>query len=378
MSRFSKLIFCAAAVLGIAACTQTANIKGVISDAPASEVVVKMLNVNQYQVIDTLKTDAAGKFSCKVEVAKGQPEFVYVFYKDRKVASLLLEAGDKVSVQTDTLGNSVVEGSEESTKLAAVEADYAKAKTAMASLSEQLLAAESAEADKLRSELSKAYVEYYRGRVAYVMQNNRSLTVVPVLYQSLTESLPVFSQATDAILFTNIADTLEMVYPDSKYVKALRKEAASRVSQMNLISRIESAKQLDFLDINLPNQQGQKTKLSEVHKKVTLLYFWTASDAAQKMFNLDVLAPVYEKYKARGFEIYQVSLDVDNGMWARVIREQQLPWVNVSDISGVTSTYATLYNLTTLPAAFLIGGNGMVNATIKDAASLSEAIEKAL
>ena len=378
MSRFSKLIFCAAAVLGIAACTQTANIKGVISDAPASEVVVKMLNVNQYQVIDTLKTDAAGKFSCKVEVAKGQPEFVYVFYKDRKVASLLLEAGDKVSVQTDTLGNSVVEGSEESMKLAAVEAEYAKAKAAMRSLSEQLLAAESADADKLREQLSKTYVEYYRGRVAYVMQNNRSLTIVPVLYQSLTESLPVFAQTTDAILFSNIADTLEMAYPDSKYVKALRKEANARLSQMNLISRIESAKELDFLDVNLPNLQGQKTKLSEVHKKVTLLYFWTASDAAQKMFNLDVLAPVYEQYKDRGFEIYQVSLDVDNGMWARVVREQKLPWVNVSDISGASSKYAALYNLSNLPAAFLIGGNGMVNATIKDAASLSEAIEKAL
>ena len=337
-----------------------------------------MLNVNQYQVIDTLKTDAAGKFSCKVEVAKGQPEFVYVFYKDRKVASLLLEAGDKVSVQTDTLGNSVVEGSEESMKLAAVEAEYAKAKAAMRSLSEQLLAAESADADKLREQLSKTYVEYYRGRVAYVMQNNRSLTIVPVLYQSLTESLPVFAQTTDAILFSNIADTLEMAYPDSKYVKALRKEANARLSQMNLISRIESAKELDFLDVNLPNLQGQKTKLSEVHKKVTLLYFWTASDAAQKMFNLDVLAPVYEQYKDRGFEIYQVSLDVDNGMWARVVREQKLPWVNVSDISGASSKYAALYNLSNLPAAFLIGGNGMVNATIKDAASLSEAIEKAL
>ena len=95
MSRFSKIFFFAAAVIGLAACTQTANIKGVISDAPASEVVVKLLNVNQYQVVDTLKTDAAGKFSCKVEVAKGQPEFVYVFYKDRKVASLLLEAVTK-------------------------------------------------------------------------------------------------------------------------------------------------------------------------------------------------------------------------------------------------------------------------------------------
>ena len=366
MLRFSKIFFFAAAVIGFAACTQTANIKGVISDAPASEVVVKLLNVNQYQVVDTLKTDAAGKFSCKVEVAKGQPEFVYVFYKDRKVASLLLEAGDKVSVQTDTLGNSVVEGSEESVKLASVEADFAKAKAAMA------------DATASREQLSKTYVDYYRSRVAYVMQNKGSLTVVPVLYQSFTESLPVFAQTTDAIIFSNVADTLETIYPESKYVKALRKEATTRLAQMNLISRIESAEQINYLDIELPNQQGQKTKLSDVHKKVTLLYFWTASDAAQKMFNLDVLAPVYEQYKDRGFEIYQVSLDVDNGMWARVVREQKLPWTNVSDITGVTSNYATIYNLTALPAAFLIGGDSMVNATIKDAASLSAAIEQAL
>ena len=378
MSRFSKIFFFAAAVLGFAACSQTATVNGVISDAPTSEVVVKVLNVNQYQVLDTLKTDASGKFSCKVEIAEGQPEFVYVFYKDKKIASLLLEAGDRVSVQADTLGASVVEGSEESLKLASVEIDYAKAKAAMASISAQLLAADSAHVAPLREQLSKTYVEYYRNRVAYVMQNSKSLTVVPVLYQSLTESLPVFAQATDAIIFSNVADSLEMVYPDSKYVKALRKEANTRLAQMNLITRIESAPQINFLDIELPNQQGQKTKLSDVHKKVTLLYFWTASDAAQKMFNLDVLAPVYEQYKNRGFEIYQVSLDVDNGMWARVVREQKLPWANVSDITGSASRYATIYNLSSLPAAFLIGGDGMVNATIKDAASLSAAIEKAL
>ena len=378
MSRFSKIFFFAAAVIGFAACTQTANIKGVISDAPASEVVVKLLNVNQYQVIDTLATDAAGKFSCKVEVAKGQPEFVYVFYKDRKIASLLLEAGDKVSVQTDTLGNSVVEGSEESLKLASVEADYAKAKAAMAALSSQLLAADADQAAALREKLGRTYVEYYRGRVAYVMKNNRSLTVVPVMYQSLSESLPVFAQSTDAIIFSTLADTLEMVYPESKYVKALRKEANTRMSQAELLNRIQSVEAQNFLDIELPDQHGQKVKLSDVHKKVTLLYFWTASDAAQKMFNLDVFAPVYEQYKDRGFEIYQVSLDVDNGLWARVVREQKLPWTNVSDITGTASRYASIYNLSKLPSAFLIGADGMVNATISDSASLAAAIEKAL
>ena len=378
MSRFSKIVFAAAVVLGLAACSHTAKVKGVVADAPSSEVIVKLLNINQYQVLDTVKTDASGKFSCKVQVKKGQPEFVYLFYGNRKIASLLLEAGDKVTVHSDTLGVSTIEGSEESLKLASVEADFAEAKASMKSLSEKVLSADVSEAAALREQLAKAYVDYYRSRVSYIMQNSRSLTVVPILYQYLSETLPVFGQATDAIHFTNAADTLEMVYPDSKYVKALRKEAQSRVSQMELLSKLSSAKQINFLDIELPDNRAKKVKLSDVHKKVTLVYFWTASDAAQKMFNLDVLAPVYEKYHDKGFEIYQVSLDVDNGLWARVIREQKLPWVNVSDISGGASRYVLAYNLTKLPSAFLIGGDGMSGAKISDVASLSAAIENAL
>lgn len=378
MSRFSKIILAAAAVLGLAACSHTTKVKGVVADAPSSEVIVKLLNVNQYQVLDTIKTDAAGNFACKVEVAKGQPEFVYLFYGNRKIASLLLEAGDKVFVQTDTLGSCTVEGSEESLKLASVEADFAAAKSAMVSISDKMLSADAEQAGELRNQLSKAYIDYYRSRVVYVMNNSRSLTVVPVLFQNLTETLPVFGQATDAIHFTNAADTLETVYPDSKYVKALRKEAHRRVSQMELAAKLSTAQEVNYLDIELPDIKANKVKLSDVHKKVTLVYFWTASDAAQKMFNLDVLAPVYEKYHDKGFEIYQVSLDVDNGLWARVVREQKLSWTNVSDISAGASRYVLAYNLTKLPCAFLIGGDGMSGAKISDAASLSAAIEKAL
>ena len=376
MSRFSRIFLGAAAILCLAACARTAKVSGVIEGAPASDVVVKVLNVNQYQVLDTLKTDASGKFSCKVDVAKGQPEFVYVFHKDRKIASLLLEAGDKVSVKADTLGASVVEGSEESLKLAAVEADFAAAKASLAGLSEKLQSASSSQAEELRKQIGKTYIDYYRSRVAYVMNNSRSLTIVPVMYQSFSESLPVFGQATDALHFSNAADTLEMVYPESKYVKALRKEAQKRLNQMELFSRVAAAETVDFLDIELPNQNGKKVKLSDVHDKVTLVYFWTASDAAQKMFNLDALLPVYKKYHDKGFEIYQVSLDVDNGMWARVMKEQKLPWANVSDISGGASRYALAYNLSKLPSAFLVGGDGLTNAIISDERSLTAAIER--
>ena len=120
------MLFAAAMVMA-AACADNAKIEGQLSDAPSSEVIVKLLNVNHYEILDTVKTDASGKFAYKVEVKKGQPEFIYVFYKDTKVASLLLESGDKVSVSADTLGKYSVEGSEESLKLAQVEKDYAAA-----------------------------------------------------------------------------------------------------------------------------------------------------------------------------------------------------------------------------------------------------------
>ncbi len=36
------------------------------------------------------------------------------------------------------------------------------------------------------------------------MTNSKSLTSIPVLYQKVNESFPIFSQATDAILFQNV------------------------------------------------------------------------------------------------------------------------------------------------------------------------------
>ena len=355
---FAALVFMAAS------CGRTARIEGVVADAPSSQVVVKLLDVNRYQVLDTVAIDKDGHFSYKLDVEKGNPEFVYIFRNDVKLASLLLSNGDKVKVNADTLGNWSVEGSEECSKLAQVESDY--------------MAAKSAISNAAQGAAVKEYIKYYRDRVKYVMSNPYSLTVVPVLYQSFAEDLPVFGQSTDAIHFANAADSLETVYPESKYVKALRAEAKRRYDYMDLAARISSADEVDYLDIELPDIQAQKVKLTDTHKKVTLVYFWTASDAAQKMFNLDALAPVYKEFHNKGFEIYQVSLDVDKGMWAKVVKEQNLPWVNVCDSRGAASTYVSLYNITKLPHAFIIGANGLDNVTFAGADDLRKIVSKAL
>lgn len=370
MSRLSRYFAIAAATVLAAACTDVARVEGVLEGASSSDVVVKLLNINRYQILDTVKTDASGRFACKVEVEAGQPEFVYIFHNDVKVASLLLEAGDKVSVQADTLGNYSVTGSEESSKLSQVEKDHAAAVAVLDSLADRLLGASGADAEVLKKEMGQTYVDYYRSCVRYVMSNSRSLTVVPVFFQNFGPELPVFGQNTDAIHFRNVADTLETVYPDSRYVKALRNDAERRFGYLEFEARINSAQEIGYPDIELPDVQANKIKLSEVDAKVIMVYFWSAADASQKMFNLDVLKGVYDDYHKRGFEIYQVAMDPDKALWARVVKEQKLPWINVCDGLGAQSPYAMMYNLAALPAAYIIADGALVDGQAVDEKSL--------
>ena len=378
MSRFSNVIKGAAAALLAAACTPTAKVDGTIASAPSSEVVVKLLNVNRYEVLDTVNTDASGRFTYKVKVEKGLPEFVYVYHNDARVASLLLEAGDKVNFVADTLGNYSVEGSDESAKLAQVEKEYSAAQARLQAIADQVADAEGEDAASLRQQLGKEYVDYYRKCVRYILENSRSLTVVPVLYQNFGPDLPVFAQSTDAIHFVSVADSLALSYPQSKYVKALKKEAERRFGYLELEAKIRNAAEIGYPDVVLPDVNAEKIRLSEVDAEVIMLYFWSATDANQKMFNLDVLKSLYEDYHSKGFEIYQVALDPDKTGWAQVVKQQNLPWINVCDGLGASSPYVTTYNIPALPATYIIADGELVDGQVVDEKSLRRLLDRLL
>lgn len=378
MSRFSRIFASAAVVLAAASCSNVAKIDGNVEQAASSEVIVKLLNVNRFETLDTVAVDASGRFSYDVEIKEGQPEFVYLFHGDRKIASLLLSEGEKVSVKADTLGNWTVSGSEESEKLAQVEKDFATVSSKIDALASQMEGASDDQIVELNKKITQEYIAYYRDRVKYVMQNSKSLTVVPVFYQVLGESLPVFGQLTDGIHFSNICDSLETVYPSSRYVQTLRKEAQARKDQMTLNARIGAAEEIGFPDINLPDAKGEKVRLSDVEAKVILVHFWTPSEASQKMFNLDVLKPVYDDYHKKGFEIYQVALDTDKAGWANVLKEQNLPWINVCDGLGAGSPYVLLYNIGALPATFIIADGELVDGEVMDEKSFRKLLDKKL
>ena len=378
--KISRIAAAGCILLLAVSCAKTAGIKGTITGASDDEVIVKLLEVNSYNVLDTVKTDKSGSFSYKIELEKGKPECIYLFHKDTKIASLLLEQGDKVSFTADTLGNYSVEGSEESSRLLEVENSFAEFAGHFKDISDRMDAdgLDEAAMRDLQKQITKLYIEYYRKATAYVLSNSHSLTCVPVLFQSVNEYFPIFSQQTDAIFFRATADSLKSVYPESRYVQALEKEAARRESILQLNGKLNNASETGYLNLSLPNEQGRKVTLSDVDSKVTLIHFWSASDAAQKMFNLEILLPIYKEFHDKGFEIYAICTDVDKSMWASVVKSQELPWINVCDGLGASSPALLLYRVTQLPCSFVIVDGAITDETITGEAGLRKILQQNL
>lgn len=353
-------------VLGAASCSKTARIDGKVDGADGKQLTVKQLDMNVYNVLDTITAGNGGAFSYKIKVTKGQPEFVYIFYKDTKVGSLLLEQGEHATLSADTLGNFSVSGSEGSEKLAQVEKEYSSFIAKMDAAGQDGPA------------MAKAYLEHYRTSVRYVMDNPFSLTTIPVLYETLGGVTPIFNQPTDALFFKNAADSLKTVYPESRYVKALGKEAERRMKLLELNTKLSTASEAGYPDIVLPDINGEKKALSQVDAKVVLVHFWDASDAAQKMLNIETLLPIWNEYHALGFEIYAVCVYPDKAAWGSVVTSQKLPWINLNDGLGASSPAVTTYGIASLPNSFLIIDGELSSAPLNGAAGLRKVLDREL
>lgn len=351
-------------VLLLAACSPKASIDCTVSQAPGAAVEVRLLDMNTYKVLDTLKANASGRVRYKVDVKPGQPEFIYLFYKDTKIASLLLEAGDRVSVEADTLGNYTVQGSPESSALQENEQAYLRFQQAM-----------DAETDP--AALAGIYIDHYRANVRYIMDHPASLTVVPLFFEQLDAYSPVFSRYTDAILFRKAVDTLKTVYPDSRYVSALENETKRRENMMQMQSLVDKAEVRGYPDISLPDIKGERIPLSSMPAKAVLLHFWDSSDATHKMFNLDRLMPCWKRWHDKGFEIYAVDVNPDKSSWASVVKAQQLPWINVNDGRGAASA-VVLYNVESVPASFLLVDGGISTASLAGDSALEKELTRIL
>lgn len=118
-------------------------------------------------------------------------------------------------------------------------------------------------------------------------------------------------------------------------------------------------------DIILNDTSGVPISLASLRGKYVLLDFWAAWCRPCREENPNIVEN-YNNYKSYGFDVYQVSLDRTKEDWVRGIKQDKLPWINVSDLKYYQSEAAELYNVDRIPSAFLLDPVGKIIAKHTD------------
>ena len=174
------------------------------------------------------------------------------------------------------------------------------------------------------------------------------------------------------------ASALHSIYPQSDHVKALYENT------VQLLKNKKSAEMKKFIqekganspDIVLPDQNGKEIALSSLSGKFVLVQFWAAQDRGSRILN-PVLVEAYKKYKNKGFEIYQVSVDTNRIEWVDAIDKDKLTWINVGDMEG--SVHAVnVYNIKQIPYNYLLNKEGVIVAKNLQGPALNKVLAKFL
>ncbi len=356
-----RLIFAIAALMiAFTSCQRSkVNINGRFVGNEAEMVYLEHTTTLEQKLIDSVKLAEDGSFKLKIEDAANTPALYNIIYNGERVP-LLLSAGENVTINAagNILRNYTIEGSLESELIHTFNKNHIegviKLNDILSKYTSQDLSKEQ------QTELAKQYTqlrnEIKRAQLRFIVENKENIAAVYALYQRLPNDQHLFNGDSDVIYYRTVADGIEQKYPNSPYLTLLRSQIARMDAQLNLLTQMKT---VNFPEIAMQDMYGDVQRLSSLEGKVVLLHFWSVTVGNANAMNAD-LKEIYAKYKEQGFEIFQVAVDTSKALWINAVQEQKLPWISVSDLLGEASPTLGAYNISKLPANFLIDREGNI------------------
>lgn len=341
------------------------EIKGKISNASGKMVYLEELMVASVRPVDSARINSSGDFTIRHEV--GMPTFFLLKLSENNFITLLIDSVEKVSVTADAISfarDYKVTGSPGSLLVQELNYKLNTTKQKLDSISSlYTLYAGSPDFEALKAGWKEAYDRIVQEQVDYsthfVSDHPFSMASVLALYQKFNDDNYVVR---DLHALKVAASALNSFYPESEHVRALY----TNTLQLLATEREGKVRQLiaeqgeNSPEILLPDPEGHEVPLSSFRGKYVLVHFWSAVDPNSRIVN-PVLVEIYQKYKSRGLEIYQVSVDKDRAVWLDAIEKDGLTWTNVGDMKG--SIEAVMhYNIQSVPFNYLLDKEGAIVA----------------
>jgi peroxiredoxin len=347
-------LFC---ILGLAACNRDrVKISGRILNADKKVLHLDEVNVYDSKPMDSLVLKSDGRFSFTYD--SHEPGFYQLRLAKDQLIVLFPEPGEHIKIKADLkdLNSSLgIEGSPNSEEVTVLIRKLGKTRISMDSITALF---NKAQTDSMRFKLNEAYRNvldnHRKYSISYILGHYKSLSSLYALYQQYQPGGYVFYKTSDLQFFRIVSDSLNKYFPGSKHVTALKAYTDNMIGRYKSQVLLQSAQKTTNLpEIKLPDMAGDTVNLADFHGKYVLLSFWVSGDQNSVRQNLE-LKKVYPGFRNKGFEIVQVSFDKSMDAWKKAVRYDELPWVSLIDTRYPNSIIAGNYNVTSIPANYLI------------------------
>ena len=361
-----KYVVLALAVLGMASCSEKKfHVEGSITNAKDSVLYLENISLMGPQVIDSVRLDADGKFSLAGE-GQQAPEFYRLRISDQ-IISLSIDSTETVTVTAaypQMASQYEVSGSENCSKIKELALRQMQLQQRAFAVSRN----EALTVDQSNDSIF-ALIRQYKEDVKreYIFPDPSKPYAYFALFQTLGNMLIFNPRANrdDIKVFAAVATSWDTYWPDAERGKNLHNIAIEGMKNVR-IADADQSKTIDaskistagVIEIALNDNKGQLRKLTDLKGQVVLLDFhvFGHKDSPARIL---ALRDLYNKYHAKGLEIYQVSLDGDEHFWKQ--QTAALPWISVR-ADEENSGFVTVYNIQTLPEYFLIDrGNNLIS-----------------
>ena len=365
---FNRLIFIIFILAVVFSSCQKDNgftISGKISHAEGDTISLEELHVSTRKPVAKVKIDENGEFEFKGKTSI--PTYYLLLLSDNNFITLLVDSVEQVFVEADAANfgkEYVVQGSLGSIQIKELTEHLNRTEHKLDSLQQlNSLYKNNVDYQELSVRWNQDYADLIEKQskfsTNFVLNNPFSMASVYALYQKYRDQSYVIR---DLQTMRTAASALNAIYPNSTLVKALYENTLQilrdeKTAQMKKFIEQEGVNSPDIL---LPDVNGKEIALASLRGKVVLLHFWAAEDQGSRVLN-SLLVEAYQKYRSKGFEIYQVNVGVNRSEWIDIIDEDKLKWINVGDLEGSTTARLS-YNIQSIPFNYLLDKEGKIVA----------------